>query len=60
MVAKWKKKRHIAHTGTGDIHRRFWRGIQRLIAILEDLDLEGKIILKWAIKKWDGARTGLM
>jgi hypothetical protein len=28
---------------------------------LEDLDLDGRIMLKWIMKKWDReARTGLM
>jgi hypothetical protein len=27
---------------------------------LEDLGLDGRIILRWIFKKWGGARNGLM
>jgi len=50
----------MTRRGTGDIHRKFRRGILRVIALLEDLEFDGRMILKWAIKKWDWARTGLL
>ena len=58
MVTKWKKKRHMASRGAGDIHRGFWRRILSVVALLEVLEFDGRIILKWAIMKWNWARIG--
>ena len=60
MVTEWKKKRHMSSSGAGDIHRRFWRRFLSVIELLEVLDFDGRIILMWTIKKWNGARIGLM
>jgi hypothetical protein len=38
---------------------RFWWGDLRKRGHLEDLEIDGRIILKWIFKKWDGrAWTG--
>jgi hypothetical protein len=46
---------------TGERHREFWSGDLRKRDHLEDLDVDGRIILKWIFNKWDGeVRTGLI
>jgi hypothetical protein len=37
-----------------EVHREFWWGDLRERDHLKNLGLDGKIILKWVIKKWDG------
>jgi hypothetical protein len=39
---------------TGYVHTGFWRGDLRDRGHLEDLGVDGRIILKWFLKKWDG------
>jgi hypothetical protein len=36
------------------VHREFWWGDVRERDHLEDLDMDGNIILKLILKKWDG------
>jgi hypothetical protein len=38
----------------------FWWGNLRERDHFEDQDLDGRIILRWIIRKWDGAWTGLI
>jgi hypothetical protein len=46
--------------GTGEVHTGFWWGDLREGDLLEDLGVDGRIILKWIFKKWGGeAMTGL-
>ena len=46
---------------TGDVHMRLWWGDLRERGHLEDLGIDGRIILKWIFKKWDGeALTGMI
>jgi hypothetical protein len=46
---------------TGEVHTKFWWGNLREIDHLEDLDAEGRIVLKRIFKKWDGeAWTGFI
>jgi hypothetical protein len=45
----------------GEVHTGFWWGYLIERDHLEDLGIDGKKILKWIFKKWDGgAWTGLI
>ena len=52
---------HVASMGRGEVHTGFWWGDLRTGDHLEDLGLDGRIILKWIFGKWVGeAWTGLL
>jgi len=55
-----RKLGHMARRGTGEIHTGIWKGILREIVLWEGLGFDESIILKWTIRKWYGARTGLI
>jgi hypothetical protein len=45
----------------GEVHTGFWWGHLRDRDHLKDQGVDGRIILKWIIKKWNGeAWTGLL
>jgi hypothetical protein len=47
--------------GTGEVRTEFWSGNLRERDYLEDLGVDGRVILKLIIKKWDGeAWAGLI
>jgi hypothetical protein len=39
---------------TAEVHTGFWWGGLRERGHLEDLGIDGRLILKWIIKNWDG------
>jgi hypothetical protein len=41
----------VAHSGRREIHRAFWLGNLKVLAHLEDLGADGKIILKFIFQK---------
>ena len=51
----------MARMGTGEVHTGFWWGDPREEHHLDDLDLDGRIILRYIFRVWDGeAWTGLI
>jgi hypothetical protein len=40
--------------GSTEVHTGFWWGKLRERDNLENLGVDGRIILKWIFKKWDG------
>ena len=56
-VTKSRRKRwagHVAHMGIGKVYTGFWLGELRERDHLEDPGIDGRIILKWIFRKWDG------
>jgi hypothetical protein len=39
---------------TGDMHTGFWWGRLYGNNHLQDLGIDGRIMFKWVLKKWDG------
>jgi len=51
-MKKNEKGEHVARTGGGELHTEFWWGNLRERNHLEDLGVEGRIMLKRIFKKW--------
>jgi len=45
---------HVARVGRGKVRTWFWWGNMKERAHLEDPGVDGRIILKWIFKKWNG------
>jgi hypothetical protein len=48
---KWEG--HVARTGREEKHRGFCWGNLRVGDHLEDPGIDGNVILKWILEKWD-------
>jgi hypothetical protein len=46
---------HVARMGAREVHTGFWWGVLREGDDLGDPGVDGRIILKWILKKWDDA-----
>jgi hypothetical protein len=46
--------------GRGEVHTGFGGGIMKERDNFEDLDVDGRIILKCICRKWDGAWNGFV
>ena len=44
----------------GEVDAVFWWRSLKESELLEDLEVDGRIILKWILKKWDETLTGLI
>jgi len=51
---------HAARMGWEGVYTEFWWGNLRERDPLEDLSVDGRIIIKWIFRKLDGAGTGLI
>jgi len=45
---------HVARTGRGEKYTELWWGNLRKEDHLEGLGVDGRIILRWIFRKWDG------
>ena len=45
---------YVAYRGTGKVYTGFWWGNLRERNCLEDPGTDGRIILRWVFRKWDG------
>ena len=51
---------HVAHMGKGEVCTGFWLGNLRERDHWGDPDVDGRIILRWIFRKWEGVvGTGL-
>jgi hypothetical protein len=45
---------HVALCGRGEVHTGFWWGNLRERDHSEDPGIDGRIILRWIFRQWDG------
>jgi len=58
-LRKMRWAEHVARMGREEVFTGFWWGNLRERDHLEDLGVDGRIILRWIFRKWDGvAQTG--
>ena len=60
-VIKSRRLRWAGHTacmGKGQMYTGFWRRNLRERDHLEDPGTDGRIILRWIFRKWEGVETG--
>jgi hypothetical protein len=50
---------HVARMGKREVHTGFWCGDLREGDHLGDPGVDGRVMLKWIFRKWDGTWTGL-
>jgi hypothetical protein len=54
MAIKSRKLRWVGRVWTGEIHTGFWWEYLRKRDPMESLGVDGRIILKWIFKTWNG------
>ena len=47
---------HVACVVGGEVHTEFWWANQRERGNLEGPGLDGRLILRWIFRKWDGGQ----
>jgi hypothetical protein len=56
-VVKWRRMRwvgYVARMGRGEACTGFWWGSRRERNHLGDPDVDGRVILRWIFRKWEG------